>query len=128
VAGGYARSRTRFKLGARAPAAVLVLALLLLSGGFELHSSAGEHSMGPSVEPISIDARHARQAAHLETSELELRTVCPACLLHHSAGLPLAALALVAGRPAGRRLTTRRPAPALASLRTRGNPRAPPFS
>lgn len=124
VAGGYARSPARINLALRAP----LIVLLLASGSFELHSSSGEHSLTAARETISVDARHAREAAHFETSKLETRAVCLACLLHHSAGLESSALGIASEAAAGRRLAQRRLAPALAPARTRGNPRAPPTS
>ena len=59
----------------------VMFALTALTAPVDLHSNPVKSSAIQPDGPVSIDARHGGQQAHIEHSETELRSPCLACLL-----------------------------------------------
>jgi hypothetical protein len=107
----------------------LLTALTLAPSIGELHTSHPITDFTGAPSTVAVAALHARQAAHLESSETAVRPACSACLLQRQP-LDVAAAARVAtvGRlPSAARCATERSAPAGAP-RDPSIPRAPPFA
>lgn len=76
-------------------AALLALGATLWTGALDVHSAAPDHAALGQAETVSLDASHARQAAHLEALETTEVRHCPACVLR------LQSIAEAIGRPPG---------------------------
>ena len=59
----------------------VMFTLTALTAPVDLHSNPVKSSAFQPDGPVSIDARHGGQQAHIEHSETELRSPCLACLL-----------------------------------------------